>query len=80
MDTDPPFGERLRQLREAAHMTRTDLADASGLHRVHVCGLESGRYKDPGWNTVRALADALGVPTDAFRSGAGNSEKNPKIH
>src|SRR5207247_2130550 len=59
------FAGRLRELREAKGWTRTQLADAAGMAMDGVAHLELGRRK-PTWDTVLALAKALGVDCTAF--------------
>jgi transcriptional regulator with XRE-family HTH domain len=59
------FAGRLRELREAAGWTQSELAERAGLTRDGVAHLEQGRRK-PGWETVLALAEALGVDCLAF--------------
>lgn len=54
------IGDRVRQTREARVMTQTELADAAGVHRVHVNRIERGR-RQPRPGTIRALAAALRV-------------------
>ena len=63
----PPFAARLKALRAAAGLTQQQLADALGAPQQTVARLEAGRRPDPRWSTVVALADALGVSTEAFR-------------
>ena len=58
---DIPFGERLRRLREAAGLTREELASKAGLTAKAISVLERGERKRPYPHTVRALADALGL-------------------
>jgi transcriptional regulator with XRE-family HTH domain len=60
------FAERLRQLRQAAGLTIQALADRAGMHREGVAQLERNKRR-PGWESVCALADALGVSTETFR-------------
>ncbi len=55
------FGEQLRRLREAAGLTQEELAERAGLTPKGVGALERGDRKRPYPNTVRALADALGL-------------------
>jgi transcriptional regulator with XRE-family HTH domain len=57
----PPFGERLRQLREAAGLTQEELASRANLTAKAVGALERGERKRPYPHTVRSLADALGL-------------------
>jgi transcriptional regulator with XRE-family HTH domain len=61
------FAARLRALRERAGLTQQALADAAGLHRVQVARFEAGRFA-PRWDAVQALADALGVGLEEFRT------------
>jgi predicted ATPase/transcriptional regulator with XRE-family HTH domain len=53
------FGERLRQLREAAGLTQEELASRASLTAKAISALERGERKRPYPHTVRALADAL---------------------
>jgi transcriptional regulator with XRE-family HTH domain len=60
------FGARLRELREKAGLTQEDLAERAGVKRGAVARWESGA-REPSWGNIVALADALGVSTEAFR-------------
>jgi transcriptional regulator with XRE-family HTH domain len=60
-----PFGTRLRELRRAAGLTQTQLATKAGLGRSAIARLEAGVHI-PSWDTVQALARALGVDCRAF--------------
>lgn len=61
------FAGRLRELREAAGLSRKELAERAGMKsEAGIRDLEQG-LRIPGWDTVLALADALGVPIQAFR-------------
>lgn len=51
---------RLRELREARFLSQQDLATKAGIARSTVIGIESGR-RQPTWQTLRKLADALQV-------------------
>ena len=55
------FGERLRQLREAAGLTQEELASRAGLTAKAVSALERGERRRPYPHTIRSLADALGL-------------------
>jgi transcriptional regulator with XRE-family HTH domain len=59
------FAGRLKELREQAGLTQQQLADKAGLSKFGVSDLEQGR-RIPGWDTVLALAAALGVDVGAF--------------
>jgi transcriptional regulator with XRE-family HTH domain len=59
------FAMRLRELRKERGWTQPELADKAGLTRDGVAHLEQGRRK-PTWETVVALAAALGVTPNDF--------------
>ena len=60
---EPPagFGGLLRQLRREARWTQEELAEAAGLSVRAVAYLERGAVISPQKETVRLLADALGL-------------------
>lgn len=60
------FGTILRQLREARGLTQERLAELVSVQRITVIRWESDE-REPGWSTIQALADALGVTCEAFR-------------
>ena len=55
------FATALRRAREGREMTQEDLAFASGVGRVSIAQMETGR-RLPGLATVFRLASGLGVP------------------
>jgi transcriptional regulator with XRE-family HTH domain len=59
------FGSRLRELREKAGLTQTQLADVAGVRRGAIARWERGD-REPGWSNILALANALGVSCEAF--------------
>jgi len=61
------FAERLKQLREAAGLTQSELAERAGMNRFGVAKLEQG-VREPSWATVQVLAEALGVDCAAFQA------------
>ena len=63
-----PFHEVLTALRTAAGLSIPDLARKSGLSDDVIRQYESGK-RTPGWDSVQKIAAALGVPTDALRTG-----------
>jgi DNA-binding XRE family transcriptional regulator len=79
------FAGRLRELREGAGLTQTELAGKAGLTREGVAQLETGRRK-PAWETVLALCEALGCSCEAFTrppaqrppAGRGRPRKEPE--
>lgn len=71
------FGARLRELREAAGLTQQQLGDLAGIHKLTVAKLEQG-IREPTWNTVRAIADALKVSCEAFNQAPADVEPRGK--
>jgi transcriptional regulator with XRE-family HTH domain len=71
------FKDRLKQLRDAKGWTQQQLASASGLGQRSVSNLEQGRNK-PTWDSVIALARALGVSCEAFMAARGSAKPEPK--
>lgn len=61
-----PFAAILARLRKTAGISQAELARKAGLSRMALSLLERGE-REPTWQTVQALASALGVPTDRFR-------------
>jgi tetratricopeptide (TPR) repeat protein/transcriptional regulator with XRE-family HTH domain len=56
------FGERLCACRQLAGLSQEDLAERSGLSIRAISNLERGRTRWPHSDSVRRLADALGLP------------------
>ncbi|GAB2653769.1 helix-turn-helix domain-containing protein [Kribbella swartbergensis] len=55
------FGELLRRFRGEAELTQAALAERSGVGMEAIRSLETGRRRSPRPETVRLLADALGL-------------------
>ena len=55
------LGDLLRRLRSAASLSQEELAERSGLSRRGISDLERGARHAPRLETVRLLADALGL-------------------
>ncbi|AMV28799.1 DNA-binding transcriptional repressor PuuR [Gemmata sp. SH-PL17] len=64
---DPTFGLRLKEIRNTAGFTQAKLGELTGLLPNAIARLEGGK-REPGWETVQKLAEALGVATDAFKA------------
>ncbi|HYI24495.1 MAG TPA: helix-turn-helix domain-containing protein, partial [Thermomicrobiales bacterium] len=65
------FGNQLRRYRQIAGMTQEALAERSGLSVRGISDLERGLKQRPHPETVRLLADSLGIegaPLIAFRA------------
>jgi transcriptional regulator with XRE-family HTH domain len=64
------FAGRLRELRAAAGLTQRELAERAGVSQRGLAQWEIGR-REPGWRSVLALAEALGVDCTAFARPPG---------
>ena len=64
------FAMALSSARAAAGLTQEELADRSGLSVRAIRNLETGRTERPRRQSVRLLADALGVPSGYLASPA----------
>lgn len=53
------LGDRLRQAREEAGLTQEELSALSGISRVTISGLETGRITVTKTDTLTKIADAL---------------------
>ena len=71
------FGERLRQLREAASLTQQQLAESVGCTWESISRWERGT-REPGWSQVLALAQALGVDCTAFTQEPSTEATEPR--
>jgi transcriptional regulator with XRE-family HTH domain len=69
------FHLRLKRLREAAGLTQGELAERAGMSKGGVANLEQG-IRRPEWDTVQALAKALGVDCRAFQDDAAIGDAN----
>src|SRR4051812_22326297 len=61
------FGLKLKELRHHAGLTQPGLAEKAGMSKGGIADLEQGINK-PSWETVQALAAALGVSCEAFQA------------
>jgi transcriptional regulator with XRE-family HTH domain len=78
------LGERIRELREGAGLTREQMAAAAAVSVRAVVQWELGE-REPGWFNILALAEALGTDCTAFTrapaerpaAGPGRPRKEP---
>jgi transcriptional regulator with XRE-family HTH domain len=71
------FGKRLKNLREEKGLTQKALADRAGCHPMTLAKLERG-VQEPAWQLVLVLAEALGVPVEAFVIPAHKPAAEPR--
>jgi transcriptional regulator with XRE-family HTH domain len=70
-DTLDGFAERLRTLRKQKNLSQTELGQLAGLHYTHIGRFERGASR-PSGDTLKRLADALGVSSDYLLEGASD--------
>lgn len=68
-NTGPLIGLRIRALREARKESLNGLADAIGVGRGTIWGLESGRVDSPNVDTVVRCAAHFGVRVEELING-----------
>jgi transcriptional regulator with XRE-family HTH domain len=62
------FPQRLRELRRQKNLSQTELGEKAGVHYTHISKYERG-VSTPSVETIRGLAEALGVSTDFLMDG-----------
>lgn len=70
------FGSRVRSLREAAGLTRDELARKAGLTYAAIYSIETGRSKQPEFATREAIAAALDMPLNELWGASPESEES----
>jgi transcriptional regulator with XRE-family HTH domain len=63
------FAQRLRKLRKHKNLSQTELGKIAELHYTHIGRFEKGSSR-PSGDTLKRLADALGVTSDYLLDGA----------
>jgi transcriptional regulator with XRE-family HTH domain len=63
------FAQRLRELRKSKNLSQTELGQLAALHYTHIGRFERGTSR-PSGDTLKRLADALGVTSDYLLDGA----------
>lgn len=59
------IGKRIAEIRKERGLNQEQLAEMANIHRVSLSRIESGAV-DPAMQTIKSLADALGVPADVL--------------
>jgi transcriptional regulator with XRE-family HTH domain len=67
--TNADLGRAIRHLRKVRRMSIETLAHAADMHPTYLSGIERGR-RNPTWEKVSALADALTVSVRALAQAA----------
>lgn len=61
--------ERLKQLRKQKNLSQQELAELAEIHYTHIGRYERGQSK-PSTDTLKRVADALGVSSDYLLEGS----------
>ena len=69
------FGNNVRRLRESSGMTQENLAEAAGLDRSYIGGIERGE-RNPALAAILRLASALGIAPAELFNGIGGNRQN----
>jgi transcriptional regulator with XRE-family HTH domain len=72
------FAQRLRELRKQKNLSQTELGHLAGLHYTHIGRFERGASR-PSGDTLKRLADALGVSSDYLLEGTTNEAAKAKF-
>lgn len=74
-----PIGQALRQAREAAGLTATEVARRSGVSRRQLAGIETGKGVTVGGHvaTLERIAKAIGVSVSAIVNEAEETPCRP---
>jgi transcriptional regulator with XRE-family HTH domain len=72
------FAERLRVLRKQKNLSQTELGHISDLHYTHIGRFERGLAR-PSGDTLKRLADVLGVSSDYLLEGSTEDAAKAKF-
>jgi transcriptional regulator with XRE-family HTH domain len=61
---------RIRHLRHGRELSQEALAEAAGIHRTYLGGIETGR-RNPSLKNLWRIAHALGIPLSRLFEGVG---------
>ncbi len=78
VDPAEGFAERVRALRKQKDISQTELGQRAGLHYTHIGRFERGASR-PGGDTLKRLAEALGVTSDYLLEGAPDAAAHAKF-
>lgn len=71
----------LKHARLSAGLTQVELAAIAAVDQRHISNLETGRVRNPSWDVVRRLSQALDVPPDTlFPAPAADSLTSEQAH
>lgn len=56
----------LREARQQAGLTQVALAKRAGVDQTTISDVETGKNRNPSWETVKRISDALGMDPSAL--------------
>jgi len=72
------FSERIRELRRQKNLSQTEMGKIVGLHYTHISRYERG-LSIPASDTLKRLAEGLGVTADYLIEGKTNEVAKAKL-
>lgn len=72
------IGTKIRNARKDAGLTQVELAKKTSLSRSYIGDIEKDRY-NPSVATLRAIADATGVPVESILGNAAQPPASPVV-
>ena len=72
------FAERIKALRKQKNLSQTELGQLAGLHYTNIGRFERGASR-PSGDTLKRLADALGVTSDYLLEGSTDEAAKAKF-
>lgn len=72
------IGTKIRNARKDAGLTQVELAKKTSLSRSYIGDIEKDRY-NPSVATLRAIADATGVPVESILGNAVQPPAHPVV-
>ncbi len=69
------FGQKLKQIRKAKHLTQESLAEIAGINEKHISKIETGVYF-PTYNTLNKILTALDLNIEDVGLDFNSSNSN----
>lgn len=79
MDIAFKLGQAIKRAREAAGLTQDGLSDKAGLAYSTLAKIEQGAIKNPSFDTVYSITQALGVSVEELLADDASSEPKSKV-
>ncbi|TVX85534.1 helix-turn-helix domain-containing protein [Paenibacillus agilis] len=73
------FGDLIRQHRNKAQLSLSELASLSNVNKATISRIESGEVKKPEFKTLKAIAEALQIPYETYLIFYIETEQSPNV-